>query len=68
VTATPIQVTITPGGSDSLETLEPETVVLVTLLVLAGLAVPVTAIGWHQRKRRTDERAAGLRRKEKIRL
>jgi hypothetical protein len=51
-----------------LEALELETVVLVMLLVLAALAVPVTAIVWHQRKRRIEERAAGLRRKEKIRL
>ena len=44
-------------------------VVLVASLVLvAALAVPVVAIAVHQRKRRSYERAAGLRRKEKIRL
>lgn len=43
-------------------------VVLVSSLVFAGLALPVTIIALHQRKRRAYERAAGLRRKEKIRL
>lgn len=43
-------------------------VLVASLVVLAGLAVPVTAIAIHQRKRRACERAAGLHRKEKIRL
>jgi hypothetical protein len=51
-----------------MEGLELETVVLVGALVLAGLALPVTAVAVHQRRRRAYERAAGLRRKEKIRL
>ena len=51
-----------------MESLELQTVVLVSSLVLAGLALPVTAIALHQRRRRSCERAAGLRRKEKIRL
>ena len=48
--------------------LELQTVVVVSSLVMAALALPVTAIAWHQRRRRSNERAAGLRRKEKIRL
>ena len=51
-----------------MEALELETVVLVSSLVLAGIAVPVTAIAVHQRRRRSYERSAGVRRKEKIRL
>jgi hypothetical protein len=51
-----------------MEGLELETVVLVGALVLAGLALPLTAVAVHQRRRRSSERAAGLRRKEKIRL
>jgi hypothetical protein len=51
-----------------MEALELETVVLVASLVVAALAVPVTAVALHQRKRRALERAAGMRRKEKIRL
>ena len=56
------------GGSGRMEALELETVILVTALVVAAIALPVTVIAVHQRKRRTYERAAGLRRKEKIRL
>ncbi len=51
-----------------MEGLELGTIVLVGSLVFAGLALPVTVIAVHQRKRRAHERAAGLRRKEKIRL
>ena len=51
-----------------MEALELETVVLVSSLVLAGLALPIMAIIIHQRRRRAYERSAGLRRKEKIRL
>lgn len=51
-----------------METLELETVVLVSSLILAGAALPVAAIAWHQRRRRSYERAASARRKEKIRL
>jgi uncharacterized membrane protein YhaH (DUF805 family) len=54
--------------SERMEGLELGTVVLVTSLVLAGLALPVTAVALHQRRRRAYERSAGLRRKEKIRL
>jgi len=43
-------------------------VLVASLVVVAALAVPVVAIAVHQRRRRTCERAAGLRRKEKIRL
>ena len=51
-----------------MEGLELQTVVLVSSLVLAGIALPITAIAVHQRRRRAYERSAGLRRKEKIRL
>lgn len=51
-----------------MEGLELGTVVLVSSLVFAGLALPVTVIALHQRRRRSYERSAGLRRKEKIRL
>ena len=51
-----------------MEGLELGTVVLVSSLVMAGLALPFTVIAIHQRRRRTYERSAGLRRKEKIRL
>ncbi|HEX8222557.1 MAG TPA: hypothetical protein VF605_01930 [Allosphingosinicella sp.] len=51
-----------------MEGLELGTVVLVSSLVFAGLALPVTIISLHQRKRRAHERAMGARRKEKIRL
>lgn len=51
-----------------MEALELETVVLVSSLILGAIALPVTAIVLHQRRRRAYERSAGLRRKEKIRL
>lgn len=51
-----------------MEGLELGTVVLVTSLVLGAVALPVTAIAFHQRRRRSYERAASARRKEKIRL
>jgi hypothetical protein len=51
-----------------METLGLGTVVLVASLVAAVFAVPVTAITVHQRRRRSFEREAGVRRKEKIRL
>lgn len=51
-----------------MEGLELGTVVLVSGLVLASLALPMTAVAIHQRRRRSYERSAGLRRKEKIRL
>src|SRR3954471_13616711 len=56
------------GGSDRMEALELETVILAMTLVVAAIALPVGAIALHQHKRRAYERAAGLRRKEKIRL
>jgi hypothetical protein len=57
------------GGSGSMEADEIGMIVLVVSLVLVGgLVVPMAAIALHQRKRRAHERAAGLRRKEKIRL
>ncbi|HEX8571856.1 MAG TPA: hypothetical protein VF759_03795 [Allosphingosinicella sp.] len=43
-------------------------VLVVSLVLVGGLVVPMAAIALHQRKRRAHERAAGLRRKEKIRL
>ena len=51
-----------------MEGLELGTVVLVTSLVLGAVALPVTAIAIHQRRRRSYERKAGVRRKEKIHL
>jgi hypothetical protein len=51
-----------------MEGLEMGTVVLVSSLVLGALALPVTAIAIHQRKRRSYERRAGVRHKEKIEL
>jgi hypothetical protein len=51
-----------------MEGLEVGTIVLVSSLVLAGLALPVTVIAIHQRRRRSHERSMNLRRKEKIRL
>jgi hypothetical protein len=51
-----------------MEGLELQTVILVSSLVLAGLAVPIGVIAVHQKRRRAYERSAGLRRKEKIRL
>ncbi len=51
-----------------MEGLELQTVVVVSSLLLAGLALPITAIAVHQRRRRAYEKSAGLRRKEKIRL
>jgi hypothetical protein len=51
-----------------MEGLELGTVALVTSLVLGAVALPVTAIALHQRRRRSCERAASARRKEKIRL
>jgi hypothetical protein len=51
-----------------MEGLELGTIVLISSLVLAGLALPVTAVAVHQRRRRAYERSAGMRRKEKIKL
>ena len=51
-----------------MEGLELGTVVLVTSLVFGALALPVTAIAIHQRRRRSHERKAGVRKKEKIHL
>jgi len=51
-----------------MEGLELGTVVLVTSLVFGALALPITAIAVHQRRRRTHERKAGVRKKEKINL
>ncbi|MFL6845026.1 MAG: hypothetical protein ACJ8ER_09125 [Allosphingosinicella sp.] len=51
-----------------MEGLELGTVALVAALVMGICAVPVTAIAVHQRRRRSVERSAGVRRKEKIRL
>ncbi len=41
---------------------------LVLGLVVTALAVPVTAVTVHQRRRRRAERALGYRKKERIRL
>ena len=43
-------------------------IVVVASLLVAGVAVPLAVIAVHQRRRRTAERAAGRRRKHKIRL
>jgi hypothetical protein len=51
-----------------MEGLELGTVVLVSSLVLSALALPVTAVAIHQRRRRSVEKKAGVRRKEKIQL
>jgi hypothetical protein len=51
-----------------MEGLELGTVVLVTSLVLGAIALPATAIALHQRRRRSFERKASARRKEKIHL
>ena len=51
-----------------MEALELETAILVIGLVLGALAVPIMAIALHERRRQATERAAGRRRKEKIRL
>lgn len=51
-----------------MEGLELGTVVLVTSLVFGALALPVTVIAIHQRRRRSYERKAGVRKKEKIDL
>ncbi|HEX8064853.1 MAG TPA: hypothetical protein VF535_16770 [Allosphingosinicella sp.] len=48
--------------------LELGTVALVSSLVLGALALPVTAIAIHQRRRRSLEKRMGVRRKEKIDL
>jgi hypothetical protein len=51
-----------------MEGLELETVVLVSALVLGALALPVTAVAIHQRRRRLFEKRMSVRRKEKIEL
>jgi hypothetical protein len=51
-----------------MEGLELQTVMLVSSIVVAAFALPITAVAVHQRRRRAHERSAGLRRKEKIRL
>ncbi|HYI41297.1 MAG TPA: hypothetical protein VE053_13365 [Allosphingosinicella sp.] len=51
-----------------MEGLELGTVVLVTSLVLGAIALPITAVAVHQRRRRNFEKRAGVRRKEKIQL
>jgi len=53
---------------ESMEGLELGTVVLVTSLVLGAIALPITAVAVHQRRRRNFEKRAGVRRKEKIQL
>jgi hypothetical protein len=51
-----------------MEGLELGTVVLVSSLVLGALALPITAVAIHQRRRRSFERRASIRRKDKIQL
>lgn len=51
-----------------MEGLELGTVVLVSSLVLGALALPVTAVAIHQRRRRLFEKKMSARRKEKIEL
>jgi hypothetical protein len=43
-------------------------IVLAASLALAGIVVPVTAVAFRHHRRRAHERAAGVRRKQKIRL
>jgi hypothetical protein len=52
----------------SMEGLELGTVVLVSSLVLGALALPITAVTIHQRRRRSFEKRAAVRRKDKIQL
>ena len=51
-----------------MEGLELQTVIVATLLVMGALAMPITAVAVHQRRRRRYERRAAVRRKEKIHL
>jgi hypothetical protein len=51
-----------------MEAQELETIFLVVGVLVAMIVLPATVIALHQRKRRSFERAAGRRRKEKIRL
>jgi hypothetical protein len=51
-----------------MEALDWGLIVVAASLAVAAIAVPVTVVAIHQRKRRSFERAAGVRRKEKIRL
>jgi hypothetical protein len=51
-----------------MEGLELGTVVVVSSLVLGALALPITAVAIHQRRRRAFEKRASVRRKEKIEL
>jgi biopolymer transport protein ExbB/TolQ len=51
-----------------MEGFEVQSAALVAAMVGLALAIPATAIALHQRRRRSFERRAGRRRKEKIRL
>lgn len=51
-----------------MQTIDFGLIVLVGALLLAGIAVPLAVIAVHQYRRRHFERAAGRRRKKKIRL
>jgi hypothetical protein len=51
-----------------MEGLELGTVVLVSSLILGALALPMTAVAIHQRRRRSFEKRMSVRRKEKIEL
>jgi hypothetical protein len=51
-----------------MEGLELGTVVLVSSLVVGALALPITAVAIHQRRRRSFEKRAAVRRKDKIQL
>lgn len=51
-----------------MEALGIETVVLIASLAVAAIVIPVAVIALHERRRHSSDRAAGLRRKDKIRL
>lgn len=51
-----------------MEGMELGTVVLVSSLVMGAIALPMTAVAIHQRRRRSFEKKAAVRRKEKIQL
>lgn len=51
-----------------MEGMELGTVVLVSSIVVGALALPLTAVAIHQRRRRSFEKRAASRRKDKIQL
>ena len=51
-----------------MEGMEIQSAGLIAAIVALALAIPATAIALHQRSRRSFERRAGRRRKDKIQL